>query len=47
MDGNPNDPPTVGDNPLQGESGPLTVGNAKRIYNDLLPYFASRQDKLL
>ncbi len=46
IDGDPNDPPTVGDNPLQGESGPLTVGNAKRIYNDLLPYFASRQDKL-
>jgi hypothetical protein len=44
--GNPTDAPTVGDNPLRGESSPLTVGNAKGIYNDLLTYFATRQDKL-
>jgi hypothetical protein len=46
IEGNPNDPPTVGENPLRGESEPLTVGNAKGIYNDLLTYFAMRQDKL-
>lgn len=46
VDGNPTDPPTVGDNPLRGESSPLTVGNAKGIYNDLLTYFSTRRDKL-
>jgi len=46
MEGHPDDPPTAGPNPLQGNSEPLTVGNAKRIYNDLLAYFATRQDKL-
>ena len=46
VDGNPTDAPTVGENPLRGNSGPLTVGNAKGIYNDLLTYFATRQDKL-
>ncbi len=47
--GNPNDPPTTGANPLRGRdvgSGYLTVGNAKGIYNDILAYFATRQDKL-
>ena len=46
--GNPNDPPTVGDNPLRGQyvGSSLTVANAKGIYNDILGYFATRQDKL-
>jgi hypothetical protein len=49
ISGTPDDAPTVGDNPLRGEncgSPYLTVANTKGIYNDLLPYFASRQDKL-
>jgi hypothetical protein len=46
LGGNPNDPPTSGGNPLRGQSEPLTVGNAKGIYNDILAYFATRQDKL-
>ena len=49
LEGNPDDPPTTGDNPLRGESvsSPYhTVGNAKGIYNDLLEYFQTRQDKL-
>jgi hypothetical protein len=49
LQGNPNDPPTTGDNPLRGQaaSSPYhTVGNAKGIYNDLLEYFQTRQDKL-
>ena len=39
----------VGDNPLRGQdagSEHHTVANAKGIYNDLLAYFATRQDKL-
>ena len=47
--GNPTDPPTTGENLLRGrDSGSEyhTVGNAKGIYNDLLAYFATRQDKL-
>ena len=47
--GNPNDPPPTGDNPLRGQpagSPAHTVGNAKGIYNDLLEYFRTRQDKL-
>ena len=47
--GNPSDPPRTGENPLRGQdsySGHMTVANAKGIYNDLLSYFASRQDKL-
>lgn len=47
--GNPTDPPTTGDNPLRGQdatSGHMTVANVKGIYNDLLTYFATRQDKL-
>ena len=47
--GNPGDPPTIGNNPLRGEDcwSPLhNVGNAKGIYNDLLEYFETRQDKL-
>ena len=49
LGGNPNDPPTTGANPLRGRdygSGHHTVANAKGIYNDLLTYFAARQDKL-
>lgn len=48
MLGKPNDPPTTGDNPLRGQEAgdQLTVANAKAIYNDLLQYFATRQDKL-
>ncbi len=40
---------TVGDNPLRGQpswSEHMTVANAKGIYNDILGYFATRQDKL-
>jgi len=47
--GSPGDPATTGDNPLRGQdagSDYMTVGNAKGIYNDLLAYFATRQDKL-
>jgi hypothetical protein len=49
LKGNPDDPPTVGDNPLRGQSDSSphhTVGNAKGIYNDILEYFEMRQDKL-
>ncbi len=49
LGGHPDDPPTTGDNPLRGQSSSSsyhTVANAKGIYNDLLTYFASRQDKL-
>ena len=49
LGGGPNDPPVAGPNPLRGEdsgSSHHTVGNAKGIYNDLLQYFATRQDKL-
>ena len=49
LGGSPTDTPTTGDNPLQGQdaySEHMTVGNAKGIYNDLLTYFANRQDKL-
>ena len=47
--GDPNDPPSSGDNPLRGQdsgSEAMTVANAKGIYNDILAYFATRQDKL-
>ncbi len=49
LGGSPNDPPPSGDNPLRGQdawSEYMTVGNAKGIYNDILAYFATRQDKL-
>lgn len=48
MLGKPNDAPTTGNNPLRGQEAgdQLTVANAKGIYNDLLQYFATRQDKL-
>lgn len=49
LGGNPTDPPTTGDNPLRGQdawSEHHTVANAKGIYNDILAYFATRQDKL-
>ncbi|MCI0520594.1 MAG: hypothetical protein L0Z70_10110 [Chloroflexi bacterium] len=49
--GQPDDPPTTGDNPLRGawagDDSVYTVGNVKGLYNDLLVYFASRPDKLL
>jgi len=38
LEGNPNDPPS--------EEGELTVGHAKWVYNQILPYFQSRPDKL-
>ncbi len=38
LEGNPNDPPTPGND--------WTVGNAKYIYNELLKYFVTRPDKL-
>jgi len=50
LGGNPADPPTTGPNPLRGQDAyddsVHTVANAKGIYNDLLTYFATRQDKL-
>jgi hypothetical protein len=46
ISGNPNDAAKTGSNPLRGNSGPLTVANAKWIYNDILTYFAAHQDKL-
>lgn len=46
LGGSPSDPPTSGANPLRGNSEPLTVGNAKGIYIDLLSAFAVRQDTL-
>jgi hypothetical protein len=42
LDGNPNDPPAAN----ADNNSDLTVANAKRIYLDLLNYFATRQDKL-
>ena len=36
----------IGSNDLKGASGPLTVGNIKSIYIDLLEYFKTKQDKL-
>ena len=38
--GNPDDPP------LSEPNDELTVGNAKAVYNNILTYFATRQDKL-
>lgn len=49
LGGSPGDGPPSGANPLRGQSYDSphhTVGNAKGIYNDLLTYFATRQDKL-
>jgi hypothetical protein len=49
LEGNPGDGPTTGSNPLQGMdcgSNDHTVGNAKRIYIDLLGYFGEHTDKL-
>lgn len=49
LGGNPADPPVTGANPLRGEdawSAHMTVANAKGIYNDILQYFSTRQDKL-
>lgn len=49
LEGNPTDPPPTGANPLRGQdcsSEYHKVGNVKGIYNDILEYFATRQDKL-
>jgi len=49
LGGSPTDPATLGDNPMRGAwagDSSYTVANAKGIYNDLLVYFATRQDKL-
>jgi hypothetical protein len=49
LEGNPDDPPAEGADPLRGsDSGSEyhTVANAKRIYVDLLDYFAAHTDKL-
>ena len=49
LGGYPEAPPTTGNNPLRGQdsgSVHMTVANAKGIYNDILAYFATRQDKL-
>ncbi|MHB1361155.1 MAG: hypothetical protein ACYCW5_00970 [Thermoleophilia bacterium] len=49
LGGSPNDPAATVANPLRGQgsgSEVQTVGNAKGIYDDLLGYFATRQDKL-
>ncbi|HOT90730.1 MAG TPA: putative glycoside hydrolase [Anaerolineae bacterium] len=40
LEGNPNDPP------LPEPDDSLTVANAKAVYNTILTYFATRQDKL-
>jgi hypothetical protein len=42
LSGNPNDPPAAS---ADNHSG-LTVANTKRIYLDMLPYFAAHQEKL-
>lgn len=47
IEGSPSDViPPIETNPLKGDSGPLTVGNAKGIYLDLLPYFATQTDTM-
>jgi hypothetical protein len=47
IEGNPDDPPTTGHNPLDGAGlENLTVGNAKALYLDLLDYFGDHPDKL-
>jgi len=49
LEGNPDDPPAIGANPLRGQDSGSeyhTVANAKGVYNDLLTYFATRQDRL-
>ncbi len=45
--GDPNEPvPPISSNPLRGDSHPLTIGNCKGIYLDLLNYFKTKPDKL-
>ncbi len=49
LDGSPGDPATTGGNVMRGEasgSETYTVANAKGIFNDILAYFATRQDVL-
>jgi hypothetical protein len=49
LGGHSSDPATTGGNPLRGQdasSDYMTVANAKGIYNDILAYFATSQDKL-
>ena len=47
--GSPNDPPTLGPNPINSKCAghsSYTVGNIKALYLNLLNYFAIRPDKL-
>mgnify|MGYP001123021462 CR=1 FL=1 len=50
LGGSPGDPPPTGTNPLRGHDAyddtVHTVANARGIYNDILTYFTTRQDKL-
>lgn len=49
LGGSSSAPATTGQNPLRGQDASseyMTVANAKGIYNDLLTYFVTRQDKL-
>jgi PKD repeat protein len=49
LGGNPDDPPTSGDNPLRGQDAywpDMTVANVKGVYNDILAYFETHQEKL-
>ena len=49
LGGNPNAVATTGANPLRSQDSSseyMTVANAKGIYNDILEYFATRQDTL-
>lgn len=49
IDGNPDDPPNPGPNPLRSQSADMgnhNVANVKGIYNDILAYFSSRPEKL-
>jgi hypothetical protein len=48
FNGNADDPPTASDNPprnFSAESKDHTVGNCKRVFNDILNYFKKRPDK--
>jgi hypothetical protein len=50
LGGVPTDPATIGENPMRsafaGDPSIYTLANAKGIYNEILEYFRSRQDKL-
>lgn len=48
LTGNPEDPPALGDQPainFLADSEKHTIANVKRIYNDILKYFETKQDK--